>query len=124
MLVFGIMLREPDGVRVRGLRSWSPGRGEGQDDKQAGNRGTQENHVRIVPMRTSSASENFACPHPGGSTVHPRVSRSLLRLDAGIPAEAFKPFRQLFARRGTAVNQKPIAEPLSLSGRERPVAEG
>jgi len=35
MLVFGVMLGEPDGIRVRGmLRSGSAGRGEGQDDKQ------------------------------------------------------------------------------------------
>src|SRR2546423_9627516 len=45
--LFGVMLGEQDGIRVRGmLRSGSAGRGEGQDDKQAENRRTKENHVR------------------------------------------------------------------------------
>ena len=42
---------------------------------------------------------------------------------ARVAAKVFKSLGQLFAGRGAAINQKPIAEALGLPGRERPVAE-
>src|SRR6266487_1306266 len=67
----------------------------------------------------------FHLPHPGllrGEAVHPKsarlfslpISRASLRIAARVAAKVLKSLGQLFACRGAAINQKPIAEALGL----------